>query len=235
MNSPDMPGNLEYPIYLGLGSNSGDREYNIRDALRRLDMAFGRHYEALSDIIETKPWGFESEDMFLNAAVRYRLAVPRGTSGMQIKDNERRAAYGILSICKDIETSMGRIQRVEYGNDGKRVYRSRPIDIDILLFGDIAIRERDEDPLHRINIKACGWVGKKGTNEKKRYIEAYYPLFERKNTNHNSIQPMQSLSLLRSIFSMSYNRQINIRSQYNQSIPNKKYITENVSEYNLFL
>ena len=60
-------------------------------------------------------------------------------------------------------------------------------------------------------------------------------LFERKNTNHNSIQPMQSLSLLRSIFSMSYNRQINIRSQYNQSIPNKKYITENVSEYNLFL
>lgn len=47
---------------------------------------------------------------------------------------------------------------------------------------DIAIRERDEDPLHRINIKACGWVGKKGTNEKKRYIEAYYPLFERKNT-----------------------------------------------------
>ena len=47
---------------------------------------------------------------------------------------------------------------------------------------DIAIRERDEDPLHRINIKACGWVGKKGTNDKKRYIEAYYPLFERKNT-----------------------------------------------------
>lgn len=47
---------------------------------------------------------------------------------------------------------------------------------------DIAIRERGEDPLHRINIKACGWVGKKGTNDKKRYIEAYYPLFERKNT-----------------------------------------------------
>lgn len=143
MNSPDMPGNLEYPLYLGLGSNSGDREHNIRDALRRLDMAFGRHYEALSDIIETEPWGFESEDMFLNAAVRYRLTVPRGTSDMQRKDNERRAAYGILAICKDIETSMGRIQGVEYGNDGKRVYRSRPIDIDILLFGDVVIREKD--------------------------------------------------------------------------------------------
>ena len=33
---------------------------------------------------------------------------------------------------------------------------------------DIAIRERGEDPLHRINIKACGWVGKKGTNDKKK-------------------------------------------------------------------
>lgn len=47
---------------------------------------------------------------------------------------------------------------------------------------DIAIREREEDPLHRINVKACGWVGKKGANDQKRYIEAYYPLFERRNT-----------------------------------------------------
>ena len=47
---------------------------------------------------------------------------------------------------------------------------------------DIAIKERNEDPLHRINIKACGWVGKKGANDQKRYIEAYYPLFERRNT-----------------------------------------------------
>ena len=47
---------------------------------------------------------------------------------------------------------------------------------------DIAIRERDEDPLHRINIKACGWVGKKGADDQKRYIEAYYPLFEKRST-----------------------------------------------------
>lgn len=47
---------------------------------------------------------------------------------------------------------------------------------------DIANKERNEDPLHRINIKACGWVGKNGANEQNRYIESYYPLFERKNT-----------------------------------------------------
>lgn len=46
---------------------------------------------------------------------------------------------------------------------------------------DIANKEKNEDPLHRINIKACGWVGKKGANEQNRYIESYYPLFERKS------------------------------------------------------
>ena len=46
---------------------------------------------------------------------------------------------------------------------------------------DIANKEKNEDPLHRINIKACGWVGRKGANEQKRYIESYYPLFERKS------------------------------------------------------
>ena len=49
---------------------------------------------------------------------------------------------------------------------------------------DIAIKERNEDPLHRINIKACGWVGKKGANDQKRYIETYYPLFEKKEHNY---------------------------------------------------
>ena len=45
----------------------------------------------------------------------------------------------------------------------------------------IANKERDEDPLHRLNVKACGWVGKKGATNQKRYIESYFPAFERKN------------------------------------------------------
>jgi len=47
---------------------------------------------------------------------------------------------------------------------------------------NLANMEKNEDPLHRVNIKACGWVGKKGANEQKRYIESYYPSFEKKNT-----------------------------------------------------
>lgn len=47
---------------------------------------------------------------------------------------------------------------------------------------DIANKERQEDPLHRINVKACGWVGKKGASDQKRFIESYFPSFEKKNT-----------------------------------------------------
>ena len=46
---------------------------------------------------------------------------------------------------------------------------------------DIANQEKREDPLHRINIKACGWVGKKGASAQKRFIESYFPHFEKKN------------------------------------------------------
>ena len=46
---------------------------------------------------------------------------------------------------------------------------------------DIANQEKREDPLHRINVKACGWVGKKEASAQKRYIESYFPQFEKKN------------------------------------------------------
>lgn len=46
---------------------------------------------------------------------------------------------------------------------------------------DIANQEKREDPLHRINVKACGWVGKKGASAQKRFIESYFPHFEKKN------------------------------------------------------
>ncbi len=46
---------------------------------------------------------------------------------------------------------------------------------------EIANDERAEDPLHRINLKACGWVGKKGSSSQKRYIESYFPRFEKKD------------------------------------------------------
>lgn len=127
---------MEVMLYLGLGSNLGDRRQNLLDAVRRLDMAFAVHYDALSDFVQTEPWGFESDDLFLNAAVRYRLSVPRGTC-MNV------FAHEILRICKAVETEMGRTGKPEYDSEGKRIYRSRVIDIDILLLGDFRIDDND--------------------------------------------------------------------------------------------
>ena len=43
------------------------------------------------------------------------------------------------------------------------------------------IKRNEKIPLHRINVKACGWVGKKGASAQKRFIESYLPHFEKKN------------------------------------------------------
>ena len=110
----------QVPVYLSLGTNQGDRRARIDEALRRLDAAIGRPYEALSSIIETPAWGFEGPD-FLNCVVRYRTA---------------RRPETLLKICKRIERAMGRRDVPEYDADGRRIYHDRPIDIDILLYGD---------------------------------------------------------------------------------------------------
>lgn len=107
-------------VYLGLGSNEGDRDLNLLRAMNLLDQAFGTHPERISRIVETPAWGFEGPD-FLNCVVRYRTA---------------RLPHTLLRICKRIERAMGRRDAPEYDADGRRIYHDRPIDIDILLYGD---------------------------------------------------------------------------------------------------
>ena len=115
------------PVYFSLGTNQGDRRAQIDEALRRLDAAIGHPYEALSSIIETPSWGFEGPD-FLNCVVRYRTA---------------RRPHTLLRICKRIERVMGRREREEYDAGGSRIYHDRPIDIDILLYGDETVDTPD--------------------------------------------------------------------------------------------
>ena len=116
-------------LYLSLGSNQGDRGQNIETALSLLNIELKTPYKAVSRLLETEPWGFESSDKFLNAAVLYELYLPKGY-------NPEAEGLMILEICKDIERRLGRTGKPQYNEKGERVYTSRPIDIDILLLGD---------------------------------------------------------------------------------------------------
>ena len=116
-------------LYLSLGSNIGDRVKNIEDALSLLNIELGTPYKAVSSLIETEPWGFTSEYKFINAAVHYELDLKKGY-------NPEAEGLMILEICKGVERRMGRTEGPLYDEKGERIYSSRPIDIDILLFGD---------------------------------------------------------------------------------------------------
>ena len=113
-------------VYLGLGSNLGEREINLLRALNLLDEAFGTHPERISRIVETPAWGFEGNP-FLNFCVLYSLK--RSASP------EEHAAW-ILHQVKEVEKSLGRdLSEPLFDEEGKRIYRDRIIDIDILCYG----------------------------------------------------------------------------------------------------
>ena len=131
-------------VYLLLGSNLGERRRYLESASARLvgellpECMQGKRNEAVkcSSVYETEPWGFDSDDRFLNAVVRYALDVPCGT-------DMPRFAHDILDLCKSVEKEMGRTGGPEYDADGNRIYHSRIIDIDILFFGDLQMDDDD--------------------------------------------------------------------------------------------
>ncbi|MBR1510878.1 MAG: 2-amino-4-hydroxy-6-hydroxymethyldihydropteridine diphosphokinase [Bacteroidales bacterium] len=117
-------------VYLGLGSNEGNRDLNLLKAVNLLDQAFGTHPERISKIVETPSWGFEGPD-FLNMCLLYRI--PR-------KGSPEEQATEILRIAKDVEKAMGRTEELEFAADGSRIYHNRIIDVDILCYGAHVIK-----------------------------------------------------------------------------------------------
>lgn len=114
-------------VYFSLGSNLGDRQANLDEAVVRMEEVFGVACARRSGTIETKSCGFDGED-FLNCAVMFEL-----------EDSPAE----VLKKCKRIEREMGRPDaQPEYDAEGKRVYHNRTIDIDILLYGDRKIDTR---------------------------------------------------------------------------------------------
>jgi len=100
--------------YLGLGSNVGDREAQLRSAIEGLGKR-GVTIEAASSPYETEPVGeILDQPDFLNAAVRIQTDLE---------------PEPLLDLCKEIEAEAGR----DFG--GPR-HGPRPIDVDLLLLGD---------------------------------------------------------------------------------------------------
>ena len=106
-------------VILGIGGNSGDR-------LENLMLAGGLIYDRLgkivifSPIIQSEPWGFQSENKFLNQVL--------------VVETEARPDQ-LLKVCLGIETQFGRQRTGEYSD--------RRMDIDILFYDDMIISEEE--------------------------------------------------------------------------------------------
>lgn len=109
-------------VYLGLGTNLGDKEVQLRTAVNEIEKRIGR-IMILSAFYTTIPWGFTSEHTFLNAACAVETFLD---------------PYELLSVTQDIEKNLGRKHKsVDHH------YADRLIDIDILFFDQIIIHEAD--------------------------------------------------------------------------------------------
>ena len=104
-------------VYLALGSNLGDGTAQLNRALDLLEAQVGKVI-AVSDYMESEPWGFESEHRFTNAVCLVETAL----TPMQLLDETQA-----------IERAMGRTHKHAPGES----YTDRIIDIDILLYDDI--------------------------------------------------------------------------------------------------
>ncbi|MCB0477074.1 MAG: 2-amino-4-hydroxy-6-hydroxymethyldihydropteridine diphosphokinase [Crocinitomicaceae bacterium] len=107
-------------IYIGIGTNLGDRLRNLEKALELI-----KEYasvEKISSIYETPPFGFEASTNFYNIVIQVQSHL---------------CPESLLQANQQTELALGRI----YHNDGK--YHSRVIDLDILLFEDLVFEKEN--------------------------------------------------------------------------------------------
>ncbi|MCR5076890.1 MAG: 2-amino-4-hydroxy-6-hydroxymethyldihydropteridine diphosphokinase [Prevotella sp.] len=109
-----------HTVYLGLGTNLGDRKAIMCEAIKKIEKKIGVVLRQ-SSLYETEPWGFESPNRFLNACVCVSTdLLPRQ----------------LLEATQLIEREMGRTEKT-----AGRLYSDRIIDIDILLYDDLHVNE----------------------------------------------------------------------------------------------
>jgi 2-amino-4-hydroxy-6-hydroxymethyldihydropteridine diphosphokinase len=112
---------MEYKIiYMGLGTNRGDRMAYLEKAKERITEKIGNIF-SVSSVYSTEPWGFSDEQFFLNQVIKaHTLLTPRE----------------VLYRIQEIENEHGRRKSSEG-------YQSRTMDIDILFYDDLVLDSND--------------------------------------------------------------------------------------------
>ena len=109
-----------HTVYLSLGTNMGDKKKNLLEAIERIGKLENTKVTAQSTILETEPFGYTEQDMFLNACIEIKtLFIPQE----------------LLEKLLNIELEMGRVRTIKWG--------PRIIDIDILFFDDEIIQDKN--------------------------------------------------------------------------------------------
>ena len=116
----------QHQVFLGLGSNLGDKEQQLLTAIQLVGERVGQVVRQ-SSFMETEPWGFESDNKFLNAVI--------------LCETEK-TPREVLRLTQQIERDMGRKKMVNCKLTNRK-YKDRPIDIDILLYDDLTVDEPD--------------------------------------------------------------------------------------------
>lgn len=113
-------------VYLGLGSNLGDREQHLVHACGLLHQHPAIAVRAVSSLYETAPVGFTAQDAFLNAVARVHTTL---------------LPESLLAITQAVESRMGREPAIRWG--------PRVIDVDILLYDALQVHKPFLDIPHK--------------------------------------------------------------------------------------
>lgn len=105
-----------HKLYLSLGSNLGNRKELMTKAIEEIGKRIGAVVRQSSFYV-TEPWGFQSDNAFLNACIYVETSL---------------SPYAVLELTQAIERELGRVRKSKAG-----MYSDRPIDIDILLYDDL--------------------------------------------------------------------------------------------------
>ncbi len=107
-------------VYLGLGSNVGEREQNLKQAVKLINDFSATEVVDLSSVYETEPWGYTDQREFLNLCLLIQTEL---------------APYDLLASCQQVEEELDRKRELKWG--------PRTIDVDILVYDQLTLRAPD--------------------------------------------------------------------------------------------